>query len=258
VGEWEYHADCKNALLPNAKTLRNCQLLPTALSHRHLPQATPQPARSDRFFLATNSYLPTAGAMESLFHHFALPQRLPGSEEDNLDEIEGAFVNRLDRAAWTMRTTSGQESDTLGLKITAAWQSIRRLLFAAKTVNPGGIVNGAKLQAELGSMAVDGALLVYVGSQNAALFIYRLSRFVAISSSVPTFLLYQLDRRIPAHPTGSSSRCSKPRRETKISWLPTLYNGTFPDMPLRYHTQRFRAGTFGQALRHSSSKPRSD
>ncbi|KXX81310.1 hypothetical protein MMYC01_201930 [Madurella mycetomatis] len=111
---------------------------------------------------------------ESVFHHLALPQRLPHSEEANLDEIEAALIDQLITATRLMHD-SQRGGPTLQSKASDAWESIRRCLVVSKAVNRGGKVNREKLLWELRSMAPSDALLLHVRSQNAALFMHRIS-----------------------------------------------------------------------------------
>ncbi|KAK0642864.1 hypothetical protein B0T16DRAFT_354150 [Cercophora newfieldiana] len=113
----------------------------------------------------------------ALFHHFALPQRLPGAEDNKLDEVEALLVDHLVRAADRVRRPAGRETHDYPLRenVTSAWSSVANFLTASKTVNRGGLVNSAKLRTELGCLGVGGALLLYIRSQNAALFVYRLA-----------------------------------------------------------------------------------
>ncbi|GAB1316962.1 hypothetical protein MFIFM68171_07172 [Madurella fahalii] len=109
---------------------------------------------------------------ESVFHHLALPQRLPHSEEANLDEIETALIDRLIIATRLMQGPERGEP-TIQSKASIAWGSIRRCLDACKAVNHGGNVNREKLLSELRCMTPTDVLVLHIRSQNAALLVHR-------------------------------------------------------------------------------------
>jgi len=108
----------------------------------------------------------SASLLESLFNHVALPPRLPGKQEDRIDEIEHALTSRLLDASRTLR-------DLTGLDFGDQWDCIRRLLEVCKTVNSGSKLNKTALLTELRRLGRKDLLILHVAEQNACLLIRR-------------------------------------------------------------------------------------
>jgi hypothetical protein len=108
----------------------------------------------------------------SIFCHLALPERLPHSENADLDEIEAGLIDRALVSACRMQNVAAEESN-LRDKASHAWECIRLCLLASKCANRRGRVSKRELLSEIASMTVPGALLLYIRSQNAALLVHR-------------------------------------------------------------------------------------
>ena len=119
---------------------------------------------------------------KAVFHHLALPQRLPGSEDLNVDEIETNIVSRLIAACRLMFATTtafhpGVPAGSHQLSLSTAWSTIERSLAVSHGVNRKGRINKAHLLSELRSLAGAAtsrpeALVLHVRSQNAAILIH--------------------------------------------------------------------------------------
>lgn len=119
-----------------------------------------------------------------LFHHFALPQRLPHAEDANVDDVEARLTDHLLVAARLMQDSAagddGLRSEALGV-----WGRLRQCLAVSQAATRDGRVDRMRLLSGLRGMTALGAILVHIRSQNAALLIHRLSEYVPIT---PTFL----------------------------------------------------------------------
>ncbi|KAK3307698.1 uncharacterized protein B0T15DRAFT_415095 [Chaetomium strumarium] len=112
----------------------------------------------------------------SLFHHFALPQNIPHSEDANLDDVETHLANHLLAATRTIEGCVGDQPNLwLDWKSTTVWGSIRQSLATSRSVNRGGRVNQMRLLWALASMTPSDIVLLHIRSQNAAVLIHRLS-----------------------------------------------------------------------------------
>jgi hypothetical protein len=114
------------------------------------------------------------GTMEqSLFHHFALPQRLPDSEDANLNDVEARLTDHLLGAVRLMRDSAAR--DDLRFDVSSIWERLRQCLVVSKIVTRDGRVDRTRLLSELRGITALGAILLDIRSQNAALLIHRLS-----------------------------------------------------------------------------------
>lgn len=115
-----------------------------------------------------------AGIMEqSVFHHFALPERLPDSEDANLNEVEAKLTDHLLVAVRIMRDYAA--GDELRSDVSSIWERLRQCLVVSKAVTRDGKVDRTRLLSELRGMNALSAILLDIRSQNAALLIHRLS-----------------------------------------------------------------------------------
>lgn len=110
---------------------------------------------------------------QSLFNHFALPQRLPNCEDANLNEVEARLTDHLVRAVGLMRDFAAR--DELRFDVSSIWERLRQCLVVSKNVTRDGRVDKTRLLSELRGMTALGAVLLDIRSQNAALLIHRLS-----------------------------------------------------------------------------------
>lgn len=119
----------------------------------------------------------------TIFNHLALPPRLPGAEDANIDEVEASIAARLVAACRLMfaTTTAFHPSPAVGsgrLTASEAWNTIDRAISASHIVNKGGRVNKPHLLAQLRSLALATSsrpevLVLHIRRQNAAVLIHR-------------------------------------------------------------------------------------
>lgn len=108
-----------------------------------------------------------------LFHHLALPQHLPHTEDANLDDVEARLTDHLLAAVRLMRDSAA--GDELRSEASSVWERLRQCLIVSKTVTRDGRVNKTRLLSELRRMTALDAIFLDIRSQNAALLIHRLS-----------------------------------------------------------------------------------
>ena len=110
---------------------------------------------------------------KSLFHHFALPQRLPHSEDANLDDVEARLSHYLLMAIRVMRDSAA--GDKLRSEASSIWERLQQCLIVSKAITRDGRVDRMQLLSGLRRMTALDAILLHIRSQNAALLIHRLS-----------------------------------------------------------------------------------
>lgn len=104
--------------------------------------------------------------LESLVNHIALPPRLQGKRDDQIDQIELALANRLLDGSRTLRDlTSGNLSHE--------WDCIRQILQTCNVVNAGGTLDKSSLLTEFERLEPKDILILHVAEQNAGLLIWR-------------------------------------------------------------------------------------
>ncbi|KAK1833011.1 hypothetical protein QBC39DRAFT_381058 [Podospora conica] len=118
----------------------------------------------------------------TVFNHLALPQRLPGAEDGNIDEVEATIADRLAAACRAMSaidpTMPGPDGPTLTPSPARnCWNAIHRAIVASRSVNKGGRVNKTHLLVQLQSLAQatpnrPEALVLHIRRQNAAIVVY--------------------------------------------------------------------------------------
>ena len=104
--------------------------------------------------------------LESLFHHIALPPKVPGKQEPNINQIERLMVERLISSARDLRDASSEEYRDL-------WDDIRRILQTCKNINAGGKLSRSSLLTELHALDERGLLILHIREQNAGLLVRR-------------------------------------------------------------------------------------
>ncbi len=103
---------------------------------------------------------------EALINHLSLPPLLPQRQDHDIDKVEVDLVERLVRATKVMRDLP----DNPSLEV---WDSIRRSLEACKSITVNRRLEKASLITALRNISRTDFLPVYIGTQNAALFIYH-------------------------------------------------------------------------------------
>ena len=104
--------------------------------------------------------------LESLFNHIALPPRLPGKGDGNLNEIQDALTNCLLDASRTLRDQTTGE-------LSRQWETIRNILHISKTVNAGGKLDKTSLLTQFRRLERKDLLILHIAEQNAGLLIRR-------------------------------------------------------------------------------------
>ena len=104
--------------------------------------------------------------LESLVNHIALPPRLPGKADSNLDQIQYALTGYLIDASRTLRDqTNGEFSRQL--------ESIRITLCTCRILNAGGKLNKTSLLTHFRKLERKDYLILHIAEQNAGLLIQR-------------------------------------------------------------------------------------
>lgn len=104
--------------------------------------------------------------LNALVNHIGLPPRLPGKQEEGIDEIEEALTVRLLNAC---RALSGLTEGELSQQ----WDRTRKILQICKVVNAGGKLDKASLLSEFQALERKDLLILHVTEQNAGLLIRR-------------------------------------------------------------------------------------
>ncbi|KAF4965489.1 hypothetical protein FSARC_6722 [Fusarium sarcochroum] len=103
---------------------------------------------------------------DALYNHLVLPPQLPHRQDPNLVEIEKALTDRLLGSIKYLRDLPNND-------LSSAWNSVGRGLQATKNIHAGGHVDRTALARELNDLGESDFLVVYVRSQNCALYIRR-------------------------------------------------------------------------------------
>lgn len=113
----------------------------------------------------TSSSPNSDSVLESLFHHVALPPRLPGKRDSNI-KIETALIVLLINATRTFKEHTnnefGEEPD-----------DIHRILQTCRAMNSGGQLNKTSLLTQFRTLEPNCPLILHVTEQNAGLLIGR-------------------------------------------------------------------------------------
>ena len=104
--------------------------------------------------------------LECLVNHVALPSRLPGKADSNVDQIQHALTSRLQDASRTLRNQMNGESSR-------QWECVRNILQICTTVNTGGKLNKISLLSQFGRLEHKDLLILHIAEQNAGLLIRR-------------------------------------------------------------------------------------
>ncbi|CAJ2504457.1 Uu.00g118510.m01.CDS01 [Anthostomella pinea] len=104
--------------------------------------------------------------LANLFNHVALPAQLPQQQDGNINLVEKALVDRLLKAAKTMRDAQDGE----GWHI---WDSLGRTLLLCRQMNIGGKMERSQLSLQLRDLPKGGLVILNVAAQNAGISIYK-------------------------------------------------------------------------------------
>ncbi|CVK86307.1 uncharacterized protein FPRN_06247 [Fusarium proliferatum] len=103
---------------------------------------------------------------DALYNHLVLPPQLPQRQDANLDELEKALLSRFLVSVKHMRDLPGNDQSYV-------WSLIERGLRATQSIHAGGHVDRTALIRELNDFGGSDFLVVYVRSQNCALYVRR-------------------------------------------------------------------------------------
>ncbi|KAL9125857.1 MAG: hypothetical protein Q9217_005002 [Psora testacea] len=104
--------------------------------------------------------------LEALIHHVALPARLPGNQDNRIDQIERALTDRLLDATRTLR-------DLTNGPLCHQWEPIVNLLQTCKDVNAGGRLNKSSLVTKFRTLERKDYLILHIAEQNTGLLVRR-------------------------------------------------------------------------------------
>jgi hypothetical protein len=106
--------------------------------------------------------------LQLVFNHVAFPPKLPGrsDSESEIEDVKGDLLNRLLGAV--KRVKEGANDEALHVL-----RSIGKLLETCRLVNGSGFVNKASLMNSFAELQPGDAITVYIGEQNACLFIRK-------------------------------------------------------------------------------------
>lgn len=110
-----------------------------------------------------------ASLLESLVQHIALPPKLPGAAEHNLDEIEAALVSRLIHACRLAGTVATGD-------LRHHFDTTRFVLQTCKSLNAGRSLKKESLAAEFSHLQTSRPLILHVTEQNAGVLIQKVKR----------------------------------------------------------------------------------
>ncbi|PYI00251.1 hypothetical protein BO78DRAFT_439495 [Aspergillus sclerotiicarbonarius CBS 121057] len=108
--------------------------------------------------------MPPRDLIQRVFEHAALPPKLPGSHDENIDEVE---VNLLERMLKATKTMKGLDIDS------SMWDNVKRSLRACKHIHVDGSIDKAQLTLSLRKLAPGNIVILHIMQQNAGLLIRR-------------------------------------------------------------------------------------
>ena len=106
-----------------------------------------------------------------LCQHVALPRDVPGKEDRNTSAIDTALISRIIESVKTV-------SELVPREHFGFVDAVRSTLVTSKKINADGMVNKDILAKEIDQLVGHQALILYVTEQNAALLVYKDTRYV--------------------------------------------------------------------------------
>ncbi|POS85865.1 hypothetical protein EPUL_001935, partial [Erysiphe pulchra] len=100
--------------------------------------------------------------IEALSNHIALPPRMPGYQDENIDEIEFRLICRILNATKYIIDSSKS-------LLSEEWKSLYRSLSSTKTVNEGGRLSKASIISALQDLSGNDFILFHINKQNAGI-----------------------------------------------------------------------------------------
>ena len=107
-----------------------------------------------------------AELLKSLCSHAALPPKLPGKQESNLEEVEQALTSRLLDACRTLRNATDDE-------VFHKLERTRKILQICKDLHSGGRLSKTTLVTGFGTLERKDLLILHIAEQNAGLLVRR-------------------------------------------------------------------------------------
>ncbi|CAG8953309.1 hypothetical protein HYFRA_00003516 [Hymenoscyphus fraxineus] len=104
--------------------------------------------------------------LESIFHHVALPPKLPNRQEAGLDTIQDSLTERLLNASIAIR-------DSVYERHGPEWDCVRRSISVSKSINAGGRLDKTTLVKAFRELEGNEMLIVHISEQNAALLVQK-------------------------------------------------------------------------------------
>lgn len=102
--------------------------------------------------------------LQAVFNHIALPPRLPGRMDEEMEDVEMALVTRLLKAVDDIHTG---ESRIVEKAADGGWSSLRRSLELCRTIRGDGRV----LSEILSEIQRGDGVTIHVAEQNAGLLV---------------------------------------------------------------------------------------
>jgi hypothetical protein len=124
--------------------------------------------------------------LEATFNHVALPPRLPGKEDPELEKVEKSLLARVLQAVGVLIDSSHDTSNTFE----AAWDGLRQSLQICQSIHDDQNEKETLMKAFANIQSGSGIIL-HVTEQNAGLLIRRESRSVTQILLLLTISVYR-------------------------------------------------------------------
>lgn len=102
--------------------------------------------------------------LESIFNHVVLPPRLPGQQDDWIEEVDRELLSRLLEAIKTVKSVSEDEDCPV-------WQAIQESLQTCSLVETDRYINETALLQAFDNLEPHHAIILRIQEQNAGLLI---------------------------------------------------------------------------------------
>lgn len=102
--------------------------------------------------------------LESIFSHVVLPPRLPGKQDDWIEEVDRELLSRLQEAVKTVKSFSEEEDNSV-------WDAILKSLQACGLVENDRYINKTALLQALDNLEPCQSIILRIQEQNAGLLI---------------------------------------------------------------------------------------
>lgn len=115
--------------------------------------------------------VPRTPLRESIFHHVALPPRLPSRQETGIEGIRQDLTRRLHDASILLKNTHTKYE-----VFARQWEHIRQAIAVSQTLHADGKLDRDTLLQAFEELKENDMLILHVSEQNAALLIRRSQR----------------------------------------------------------------------------------